>query len=223
MFGINKGYICCGCSERNSKKTARAVYKNSCICNNCYSKFDILGKTFVFQGTKETEFALMPFAYEETYRKIFLSFKFNGEYAAGHLIGMLLEEYFSDVESVNDFDYIVPVPISKQRLLERGYNQTEILAEYISRAIGVPMNKSLIRTKHTAAQSTLLGLSRVENVKGAFETVQSFKRKSILLFDDIITTGSTINECARVLKAAGADRIVAVCSAYVKISELRNY
>lgn len=222
MFVFNKGYICCGCAERHGKDTARAVYKNSCICNKCYDKFEVSNKSFVFRGTKETEFVMSPFVYKDTYREIFLKFKFDDEFAAGHLIGILIEEYFEDISLLKDFDCIVPIPLSKQRFYERGYNQSDTLAQYASKALNIPINNALIRIKHTQAQSTLIGQSRYENIKGAFKTDQSLTGMQVLMFDDVVTTGSTLDECAGILKAAGAKRVGIISGAYVSRPESKS-
>lgn len=169
----------------------------------------------MFQGTEYTQYLLAPFEYEGLYRNIFIDFKFHGKHAAGHLIGMMLEEYFKDMVICGDFDFIVSVPLSKRRLMERGYNQADIMAEYVSRALKIPINNVLERIKHTEAQSQLRGRSRYENVKGVFKTDCDLTGMNILLFDDVFTTGSTVNECAKMLKMAGAENVVAICGAYV--------
>lgn len=214
MFVFNKGYICCGCRERTND--VHVKYKNVCICNKCYGELDITNNSFVMHGTKDTEFLLSAFEYKSTYREIFLNFKFNGEYAAGHLIGMMLENYFKDVNYLDVFDCIIPIPISKKRFAKRGYNQAEILAKYVSKALNIPIINSLKRVKHNKSQTTLIGNSRSDNVKNAFEVSQNIEGLNILLFDDIVTTGSTVNECAKILKAAGAVRVAVLSSSFAR-------
>ncbi len=213
MFIFTKDYICCGCERRFAKEQSFAVYKKSCLCNECFGKLPHIRKQRLMEGTKETSMLIAPFEYEGLYRDIFLKFKFAGDYALGHIIGMAAAEYFRGMELKNQYDFIVPVPLSKERMNQRGYNQTEIITRYIADAIGIPVKKLLVRKKHCVAQSKLWGTERAKNVIGAFAVNSDLSGKRIILTDDIFTTGSTVNECARVMKAAGAKEICAVCAA----------
>ncbi|MBQ3471350.1 MAG: ComF family protein, partial [Clostridia bacterium] len=94
---------------------------------------------------------------------------------------------------------------------ERGYNQAELLAEYVSRYASVPMNTTVLtRVRNTMRQSGLKGTDRITNVAGAFKCGEDMRGKTIVLLDDIYTTGNTIQSCATPLKEAGAYRICAV-------------
>lgn len=210
---FKKGQLCLGCRQKHSEEDVYISYKNSCICKKCYSEFEFFDEEFVLKGTKETEFVATPFVYGGLYRDIFLNFKFNGEFAAGHIIGKMLSEYFIGTDLADGFDFIVPVPLSKRRLLKRGYNQTELLAEYAGAALGLEVKNILERTCDTKPQSSLIGYERINNVKNAFRTEADISGKSVFLFDDIITTGSTVNECAKVLKKAGAGRVAVISAA----------
>lgn len=104
-------------------------------------------------------------------------------------------------------DYVIPVPLHADRLQERGYNQTEIIFKEwskIEKIVWVP--DLLVRDKHTIPQWELTLTQRKENIKGAFLITRPdvVKGKNILLVDDIITTGITLDECAKVLKKSGA-------------------
>lgn len=107
------------------------------------------------------------------------------------------------------YDIILIVPISKQRKKERGYNQSELIAKEISKIISVKIAKNkIIKIKNIQPQSTLNKQQRAENIKQAYKlkNVENIKNKKILIFDDIYTTGSTVNECARILNEAGINR-----------------
>lgn len=110
-------------------------------------------------------------------------------------------------------DYIIPVPLHRQRLKERGFNQSEWLALgiYLRKGMKV-MNHILIRKQNTLSQSSLKKQDRLLNIKGAFQVVKpdAISGKNILLIDDIYTTGATINECSRTLKKYGANKIYAL-------------
>jgi len=105
------------------------------------------------------------------------------------------------------FDIIMPVPIHKKRLRERGYNQSSLLAQRLGCMIKKPVVEGvLIRTKHTPSQAKSGSLDqRRQNIKNAFKCVgNDVSGKRILLIDDVCTSGSTLNSCAAPLKAAGA-------------------
>ena len=106
-------------------------------------------------------------------------------------------------------DLIIPVPLDPERMKERGYNQAALLAKPISRCTGILFDGNILyRTKKTRSQVGLTIIERKENVKGAFEAKSSkVCGKSILLIDDVVTTGSTLNSCANALKKAGARNI----------------
>ena len=125
----------------------------------------------------------------------------GGEYSDGK----------SDDSDYKKFDILVPVPLHKWRLYERGYNQALLLCRGLSMSWGIPINyKDLIRSRWTEPQIKLSPKERIKNVSGAFEVSKrgisdgAFDGKRILLVDDVYTTGATASECARILKGAGA-------------------
>jgi ComF family protein len=115
-------------------------------------------------------------------------------------------------EFINDADMIAPVPLHRKRLFMRRYNQSALLAKSISKQCGVPAYTSLlIRTKNTPPQAGLSSKQRAINVRNAFKINPYYENKiigkNIILVDDVITTGSTINACVRALKKAGAGEV----------------
>ncbi len=103
-------------------------------------------------------------------------------------------------------DFIVPVPLHRRRLAQRGFNQSEELAQLLSQELKVPVQNILIRKKETKQQAKLEKIGRIKNVKNAFVLLKNFdvEKKNILLLDDVFTTGLTLDECARVFKEHGA-------------------
>jgi ComF family protein len=106
-------------------------------------------------------------------------------------------------------DLIVPLPISKGHLLQRGFNQTDLFAYPLSLSLGIPyQNKALKRIRETRSQVGLNAKERSENVSGAFKAETSHVMgKVVLVLDDVATTGSSISACANALKDAGAKRV----------------
>jgi ComF family protein len=108
---------------------------------------------------------------------------------------------------------IVPVPLHSSRLRERGFNQSALLAEAVATTIGTRMSEGLRRTRSTAHQVGMDRTAREANVRGAFAWDGGPPPRSVLLVDDVLTTGSTMRECARALRAAGTAEIHALALA----------
>ena len=112
-------------------------------------------------------------------------------------------------------DLVIPVPLSAKRLRWRGFNQAETLARIFSRAYGLEINtRDLIRIKHRTAQAKLNEIKRLENIKNCFVwRGGNLNKRNIILIDDVVTTGATLNECAKVLKANGAGEVFGLVAA----------
>ncbi len=123
---------------------------------------------------------------------------------ARHLTQLLNAHIPSDCR-IAEYDFILPVPIHKKRLRERGFNQATLLATGIAKAEGVPiLANTLIRKRHTIAQSSLDREARQQNIVGAFEirNPDVIRDKRLLIFDDVFTTGATIHEAVNELWTA---------------------
>jgi competence protein ComFC len=120
---------------------------------------------------------------------------------------------------VSDFflkksDVIAPVPLFWWKRLRRGYNQANLLADVVGDECGIEVKHMLRRVKNTKTQTQLDEESRKKNVSDAFEINGAMvKDKTVLLIDDVLTTGATLNECARVLKEAGAKKVYSCVAA----------
>ena len=153
--------------------------------------------------------------YKGYIRKSILRFKFYGarHYAAvyGRLLAMrILQEY------AEEFDVLTWVPVSKLRRLTRGYDQAQLLAEAVGQELGLTPVSTLCKVRHNRAQSGITGQAkRRANVLGAYKAVcpQQLHGKRVLILDDVITTGATAGECARVLLTAGAKEVHCGCIA----------
>ena len=134
--------------------------------------------------------------------------KFNHDLAAGNLLADLMIDAISHSATPLP-DFIVPVPLHRHRLRERGFNQSLELAKRIARAVGREINlEALQRTRATEVQSGLDAKTRRRNVRGAFAANTAIVNgKSIALIDDVVTTAATVHECAAMLKLAGAREV----------------
>ena len=150
------------------------------------------------------------FKYEGIIRKQILNYKFNEKsYLYKTFVNFLIKnEKF--VEIFKTCDTIIPVPISKKRNKERGYNQSLLIAKEISKILKIPyVNNCLIKTKNVIEQSKLNKEERQKNIYGVYElrNLDIIRNKTILLIDDIYTTGNTVNEASRILNQAKVKQI----------------
>jgi ComF family protein len=127
-------------------------------------------------------------------------------------------------EQVQSFpvDLIIPVPLNRRKERERGYNQSDWIAKGISSVLAIPVKRDAVRrAKYTVTQTHLTAEERKENIAEAFAIADAaaVNKKNVLVVDDIITTGSTIQEVARVLKAAGAASVYIGAAGLAKLGE----
>lgn len=190
---IESGYICRTCSD--ALPYVRTVQKGGEFFGKCSCAL----------------------YYKGAARNAMLRFKFSGKRAYFEEFSLLLAEaVMRDLDG--EFDAVTWVPVSKRRERERGYDQSRLIAERTAELLGYKAERLLKKRRHTPAQSGIAEEdARRANVSGAYEAVGGEKAagRRILLIDDIVTTGSTFSECARVLLTAGAECVVcaAVCCA----------
>lgn len=179
------------------------VYPGELCCEKCRKNLKFTEyRTYAKGGFPCTS----TFPYVEQYKAAVTRFKFCGrkQYAYS-MARMMADTILREYKSI-DFDLITYVPIHRLKLKERGYNQCKLLAKNLSRILNIPCAATLVKTRNTVPQFTIKKPGqREKNVKGAFRVMNqesvkdSIKNKRILLIDDIITTGSTMGECAKAL------------------------
>lgn len=202
------------------------------ICPACYDRLPpvqsplcpICGIPFVGKGgdhrcgaclTHHPHFdtARAPFLYEGAVRDLIHRFKYGRMTHLRKPLALLMLEGFARFEAVVPSHLIVPVPLHSSRLRQRGFNQAVLLGSLLSRRLSLPLEaNALVRTRPTEPQIELPALERRLNVKGAFTVTRpaAVAGKRVLLLDDVMTTGSTLDECAQVLKKAGAAEVMAI-------------
>src|SRR6266576_6477549 len=149
-------------------------------------------------------------------RQIIHEFKYGRQIHLRHLVGRWLNSALDDERlRQSHFDVIVPVPLHPARQRERGFNQAGLLAELLSAQTSIRCKPLLERTRYTTTQTALDRSERMENLHNAFRLRKNANVRGlrVLLVDDVLTTGSTLNECARVLKRAGALSVLAATAA----------
>jgi ComF family protein len=214
--------VCVACRAR--------IESHGLLCGNCFAKIDFivpplcgrLGVPLPYD-TGEPYLSAAAIAappvydraravarYSETMRDLIQSFKYRDRQEGLSLFGRWLARAGADL--LSDADLIVPVPLYRSRLWWRRFNQSALLAQGLSRATGVPADCFVLkRVRRTASQVGLSPEQRKRNVAGAFRVEPSrataVKGKTIVVVDDVVTTGATVEACARVLKRAKAARV----------------
>ncbi len=186
---------------------------NNYLCNKCeillrkQAKFQIEKKQNIDYYFQEH---LYIFEYQGMIRKIIINYKFNdSSYLYKTIVNFLLknEKFFQNLKS---YDTIIPVPISHKRRKERGYNQSDLIAKEIAKRTQINyQNQCLIKTKNIVEQSKLNKDERQKNIQGVYklQKLHKIQNKKILLIDDVYTTGSTVNECCKILQQAKPKKV----------------
>ncbi|MGN0961288.1 MAG: ComF family protein [Christensenellales bacterium] len=178
-------------------------------CHKCGGRMMAKGKVCVECKNRTTAldrcYSTLEYT-NEIQRKI-ISFKQNSVKHIGETFSYLISDKFDEIEE--NIDIIIPVPIGKNRLKIRGFNQSEVLCNELKEKGNIVLN-ILVRPDDTPHQTGLGRKNRLANLKDAFKVTDKtkVKNKTILLVDDIYTTGSTLNECAKTLKNAGASKVI---------------
>lgn len=180
------------------------------LCDECaktlpYTKGDGIHQKFPF-----VDKCISPLYYKDYVRRAVLRLKFAGCSCYCRRLGAIMSECAENNLDCGSIDMISCIPLSRKRLHDRGYNQAELLAKVISKNIGVEFKQTLRKIKNNTAQSTIKdSKQRATNVVGVYRVTapELVKGKYILLVDDVVTTGATVSECARMLKKAGAKAV----------------
>ena len=220
--------VCTICAEN--------VRAGEYLCNRCEGKAARIVAPFCrqcsqpFEGAITSEFTCANCAHRTIYfdaaisayrgrgivREIIHEFKYGRQIHLRLLVARWLHAALDD-ERIrgNRFDVIVPVPLHVTRLRERGFNQASLLATLLSDQTSIPSQPVLERIRYTTTQTALDRSERIENLHNAFRLRKNTDVRGlrVLLIDDVLTTGSTLSECARVLKRAGALSVHAATAA----------
>lgn len=210
------------------KETTAPSNSDSSVCINCWAKIQknlppfcqICGRHLeirlidsnICPKCRRTNYnfdrAFSPCLYQGTVKDLIHFFKYKGKIYLGKQLAGLLIEFIKNYRlPIDMIDMIVPIPLHKRKLREREFNQAEILATYVAETSNKKIScNNLYRIRDNLSQITLSDAKRWENVKGIFKSRNptEFKDKTILLVDDVFTTGATASEAAFVLKKAGA-------------------
>lgn len=190
-----KNYICPYCRDnleiKHSQLRSNFNYLDSCYYSLYYNRF---------------------------IKKILHDFKFNDKSYLYKALGELIIESIISNSLDREIDLILYVPLHRRKEAKRGYNQAELLANYISRKLSIEICHNLKKVKSTKDQHRLNKMERQSNLTNAFrlKNGQDLTAKTILLIDDLVTTGATLDECSKLLKENKVKKVIGMCLASVR-------
>lgn len=191
--------LCCG----------KLIAPKKLICAHC--RLSLPNEAQVRQFSRPgTFFVYAPFSYRGGFRRTLHAFKFEGEKALGKPIGLMMA---AALPQPLRFDLVTFIPMTPQKQADRGYNQSELLARAVAEKRGFLCLPLLKKVRSTATQHDLTREERLTNPVGAYQADARVKGRTVLLVDDIVTTGSTLCECAAELYRMGAKSVVGLCAA----------
>jgi ComF family protein len=190
-------------------------------CKICGAPFEIDVDLMCAKCAKEKprfDKAVAAFEYDDFSKGMILKFKHGDTTFFGPQLAAWL--YRASVDAIKNADIIVPVPIRFFKRLKRKYNQSELLAQELSKLSGIPYEPRILRKeKSTPQQEGLSRTARLKNVVGSFGIAEKYsgllKGKVVVLVDDVLTTGATVNECSKILKKRGAEKVIVLTVARV--------
>lgn len=190
-----------------------SVLKDTDICRECEEKLPYTVGDSAMQKFPFIDKCVSPLYYKDKVRASVHRYKFGGCSAYSRRYAALMSDCVENNLDCRSIDVISWIPLSKKRLRQRGYDQARLLAEEIAAKTGLPCRQLLQKVKNNSAQSlTRDAKQRRENVAGvyALDDGADFSGLRILLVDDVVTTGATMSEAARILRKAGAKSVFGV-------------
>ncbi len=193
--------------------------KKNYICEDCYENLDLVnGEREV--GSSHIDKLYYSLFYNRFIREKIKEYKFNGKNYLSKAFSEIILDTIREKNLEDQIDIIFFIPSHRKKEALRGYNQVELLAKYIGKSLDIDLSRgNLVKTRQTKDQSSLNRLERASNLKDSFiiRDEKEIRDKKILLLDDIITTGATLEETSKLLSQAGARSIVGICLTSTKI------
>lgn len=197
--------VCAGCKSI-------LLAEEQCICTNCRHEIPTTDHLLIqnneihqlFYGRVDLQFAasLLYFQKHSLVQELIFSLKYKGNQQIGTILGFWMGEKMKISIKNQGFDFIIPVPLHPRKFKKRGYNQITTFSNAMSESMAVPMEENLLkRVQYSASQTKKSFLKRTQLDQNVFDVTfdQSFHNKHFLLIDDVLTTGSTVEQCAKAL------------------------
>lgn len=212
--------LCNGCGEE-------LLSNEKIICFSCLSfmpktKFHLVINNPMeqkFFGRLQVENATAMYYFNKggSIQNLLHGLKYKNKQEIGLLLGKQFAKQIEDLPWLKDIDLLIPIPLSKQKLKARGFNQSECIARAMASHLNLPLDtQSVLRPKNTESQTNKSRVERFENVQDAFTITNPklLERKHVLLLDDVITTGATLEECASAILKVPNTKVSIVTLAY---------
>lgn len=214
--------VCLGCRRS-------LVFQEEYLCTHCqynlpYTYFHLdkdnrAAKSLWGRIRTETVVSYFYFTYGSPVQQILHSIKYRNRPRAAHFFGRLYGAELTAAETFKDATLIIPVPLHRKRLNERGYNQSEYFGKGLSESMGIEMGSSVLkRTRHRKSQTMKSRYERYENTEGIFKVVRpkDVVDRHVILVDDVLTTGATLEACANALLEVKGVKVSIITLAYTK-------
>lgn len=214
--------VCLGCQSH-------LTTNENTICINCRHQLpltnfsnepnNLVEKTFYGRVKINEATALFYFFKKGSVQELIHNLKYRNQQQVGTILGEWLGDDMLQSNRFKDLDFIIPVPLHRKKLKKRGYNQVKTFGESLSKKLETPFNETILkRVSSTNTQTKRLRLDRWKNVHELFlvEHPSEMENKHILLIDDIITTGATLEACCKAFENSKNIKISIACMAYTK-------
>lgn len=198
---------CCECKKK-------IKYISEPFCEKCGKEIDDEEMQLCFDCSKNKHYfekSRALYSYNDDIKKSIYSFKYKNQKEFAKFYANDMHKKFGKWIVNNKIDLIIPIPLHKKKLKKRGYNQAELIAKELSKLIDIPAINAVIRNKYTKPQKNLTNTKRRENLKDAFLIKENVKGLTILLIDDIYTTGSTLDNVSKILYKNNANNVLCLC------------
>lgn len=211
LFGKERGAFCAQCRAdlplvkgKICECCGVPLESEATYCDRCQNSKSVLSKN---RAALE---------YTDKARKMIYGVKFGGKRYLLKDLAVLMTDAYLSAGYVADVLTYVPMTAAEKRM--RGFNQSEVLAEEISKRLRIPVSADLLKVKNTKAQKKLTAKERAANLEGAFRVASpdEFKNKNVVIVDDVYTTGATLAECAKTLRKAGAKSVSGLTACITK-------
>lgn len=227
IFSKLKDFILWLVLTKKCKYCNTLITKNEDLCDDCKENLPrISGEKCKFCGAGKDKCACKkhhmnfdgitsPFYYEKGIKQGLQLLKFNNKSHLAKTFAKDMAECVNKDFAHIDFDFICYIPFSTMQIAERSYNQSELLAEELSKILEIPVKNALVKLFDVKTQHDMAIMQRKGNVHGVYDVKNGFdvKGKTVLLVDDIMTTGETLNNCALIMKIRGAEKVYCITAA----------
>ena len=195
------------------------VGNEATICTSCTISLPRIGPESLHRDAIRYKFVNVPevtathsfllFTKKGKVQRLLHALKYKGNKDVGLKLGFMFGQEMIAAGTLPDADLIISVPLHRKKRKVRGYNQSDLLAEGFSNATGIPWSATALeRIKHTATQTGKSKTERRENVRGVFVVRENVTLKNVIIIDDVLTTGATLEECVQTLKEAGCKSFI---------------